>query len=480
MSFLSRNSVNSVNSVRLQRAHAPSFGANRVMRSDFTTRFEQQPNVVECAGKRQASASSAAQQQRKKQRRFHMFQVRREADMQGFLYEKTALHIACQYGYLDVVQELLRENEINVNKQDYTGRTALSFACEKGYLQVVNALLRVNGIHINQADDSECTPLFYACAYGHVEVVHALLRKHGIDVLHGSRHGGTPLHIACANGHVDVVSALLAKDVTLLNLQDMDGTTPLHSACEQRQFDVVVLLLRTNGIDITVKRHREANSRYMLDSSSINPLFDIDEGGKLFINEACKSGHVEVVQALLRLDGIDVNHADSKTLTPLWAASRYDHVEIVKMLLRMKGIDVNKAHYQFTPLYVASERGHLDVVIALVKAKGIDLNKATSVGTTPLEIALRRNHSAIVKVLVYAGCDVPTDMTSPFFSSLKPIIERRKIYLNMYEKKERMLSYIQGPDVGRLLMSFDSFLNFCLEMDAKPDIEEVLRAEAHA
>ena len=51
-------------------------------------------------------------------------------------------------------------------------------------------------------------------------------------------------------------------------------------------------------------------------------------------------GHHEVVDLLLRHDGIDVNQADVNDVTPLYIACELGHFEVVELLLRRDDIDV--------------------------------------------------------------------------------------------------------------------------------------------
>jgi ankyrin repeat protein len=83
-------------------------------------------------------------------------------------------------------------------------------ACEKGHLEVVNTLLKYENIAVNVPDSEGKTPLFVACEKGHLEVVQRLLML-GADVtLASSSPGGrTVLDVALENLHGDVVQGLL-------------------------------------------------------------------------------------------------------------------------------------------------------------------------------------------------------------------------------------------------------------------------------
>ena len=126
--------------------------------------------------------------------------------------------------------------------------------------------------------------------------------------------------------------------------------------------------------------------------------------------------HVDVVEALLKAKGIDVNKAgtcgttnDQPSATPLYHASSRGHVGVVEALLKMPGIDVNAArkYDDSTPLSIASRMGHVGVVEALLDAPGIDVNAARNDGSTPLSLASHVGHVDVVKALLDApGLDL--------------------------------------------------------------------------
>ena len=72
--------------------------------------------------------------------------------------------------------------EKRINQADNEGTTPLSMACQFGYMKVVNVLLIRKEIQINQPDnEGGLTPLFAASVNGHVNVVTALLARTEIN-----------------------------------------------------------------------------------------------------------------------------------------------------------------------------------------------------------------------------------------------------------------------------------------------------------
>ena len=77
------------------------------------------------------------------------------------------------------------------------------------------------------------------------------------------------------------------------------------------------------------------------------------------------------------------------------------HVNIVQALLNVDGIQVNKARTddRVTPINMASFEGHTNVVHALLSVPGIDIFATNKGGDTPLESARKQGHSRAVSLL---------------------------------------------------------------------------------
>ena len=92
----------------------------------------------------------------------------------------------------------------------------------------------------------------------------------------------------------------------------------------------------------------------------------------------------------------------------LVGAARSGNIEVVKTLLNQgMGAD-DLVFIGSTPLLVAMERNHTDIVKLLVK-RGADVNATNSIGETPLIIAIRSSAGKsldMIKFLVGNGADV--------------------------------------------------------------------------
>lgn len=118
---------------------------------------------------------------------------------------------------VDEVTALLNDHpEIDVNWANESlsahGCTALHVACEGGYVQVVKLLLEREDIEVNQEEDLEgYSALSLACSKGRIGVVDLLLADPRVD----AGQYGPPIWTAVFGGHLNVAEALVAssKDI---------------------------------------------------------------------------------------------------------------------------------------------------------------------------------------------------------------------------------------------------------------------------
>jgi len=117
-------------------------------------------------------------------------------------YQLALLEYIYQADPIDLkkVNEIIQFT-IDLNAQDQYGRTALHAACEKGYIDIVIELL-AKGAHI-EARDADCfTPLITATFFDKLNIVEYLVRARAdLFAISGL---GTALHIANMYRHYEI------------------------------------------------------------------------------------------------------------------------------------------------------------------------------------------------------------------------------------------------------------------------------------
>ncbi|PKU78921.1 Ankyrin repeat-containing protein [Dendrobium catenatum] len=174
--------------------------------------------------------------------------------------EETALLIAAEKGFLDVVLELLkyssRETLVRKNRSGYD---ALHVAAREGHLvysslwqkiyadpfttAIVQALLEHDPTLSKAFGPANVTPLISAAIRGHTEAVKFLLDQDTSLLELSKTNGKNALHFSARQGHVEIVKALLGKDQQLARRTDKKGQTALHMAVKGSNCEVVKALV---------------------------------------------------------------------------------------------------------------------------------------------------------------------------------------------------------------------------------------------
>jgi len=228
-------------------------------------------------------------------------------------------------------------------------RPAVCLCVERGSLPLVSLLVEW-GCSVNQRDSGGLSPLHLAASFRHASLVKLLL-SHRADVHAKSDLGATPLHLAAQRGCADIVHLLVSSGAEL-DRPDNKGQPPLVLACIQ--------------------------------------------------------GHAEVVNCLLR-HGAYVNHRDNFGNTPLLQATSAAQLSVdVISALVTGGAVVRQNMNGESPLHavVRGRRTNKSAALKALIATGCSLDVRTTLGHTPMHLAILEKESDLVRMLVSAGCEV--------------------------------------------------------------------------
>ncbi len=269
---------------------------------------------------------------------------------------------------------------VEVNKTTPEGFTALMIASENGYVDVVRLLLAHKDVELNhQANSNGATALYVASQNGHFEMVRLLLARQDVEVNKSTANGYTALMLASQDGHVEVVRLLLARQDVEVNKTPQDDFTALMLASKDGHVEVVRLLLARQ--DVKVNKN--------------------SADGLTALIVASQNGHVEVMRLLLARQDVEVNKTAQDSFTALMLTSHCGHFEMVRLLLARQDVEVNKSSEMGdTALIFASQNGHVEVVRLLLAHPDVEANRTTIDGHSALYVASESGHGAIVSLLV--------------------------------------------------------------------------------
>ncbi|CAL1298237.1 unnamed protein product [Larinioides sclopetarius] len=189
----------------------------------------------------------------------------------------TCLHLAAERGYVEIVRELLKRSDIEVNAKNIdnskyiypiyvgddptrgeltVGKTPLFCAVRRGHLEVVKLLLNHCKTDVNAKDKYDKSCLYVAAVKGYKTIVQDLLRHPKIDVnaKYTCYDHFTPLHIAVQKNLCEIVKALLRHPNIDLNIKDrLYECTPLHTAANYGYADILKHMMTHHKTNVNVK-----------------------------------------------------------------------------------------------------------------------------------------------------------------------------------------------------------------------------------
>ncbi|CAK7354692.1 unnamed protein product [Dovyalis caffra] len=262
----------------------------------------------------------------------------------------TALHSAARSGNLGAVMEILTgtgEEELKelLEKQNQSGETALYVAAEYGYVDVVREMIKYYDLADASIKARNGFDAFHVAAkQGDLEMLKVLMEAHPELSMTVDLSNTTALHTAATQGHIEIVNFLLDAGSSLATIARSNGKTALHSAARNGHVEVVRALL-TMEPGIATR---------------------IDKKGQTALHMAVKGQNIELVEELIVAEPAAVNMIDTKGNTPLHIATRKGRAQIVKLLLRHSGTNVQAVNRTTeTALDTAEKTGHSEIAVIL-------------------------------------------------------------------------------------------------------------------
>ena len=301
--------------------------------------------------------------------------------------KKTACHIACEIGNLELLKFLKEKYNCSLEARDCEEMTPLFYALESKNIQVIEYLIN-QGVNLEHNDFVRQTPFYYACYVSSVEAVRFLYEKGcDIDSLYSSKR--SPLNKAADMGRKDIVEFLVSCCPEIkINETGKRGRTALQMA-------------------VWAKPER--------------------------IGRPDAKDYPEIAEILLE-NGAQVNQKDHEGYTALITAAATGAVKSIPILIKFGAIVDCVNNLNETPIYKASERGHLEVCKLLLEEYKADLFLKSQVANLDcIEISIVNQRYHITKYFLEKVGDKGGD----YFNKIIRMI------LSSYEKRNEILSLIE-------------------------------------
>ncbi|KAK4043332.1 ankyrin repeat-containing domain protein [Parachaetomium inaequale] len=240
--------------------------------------------------------------------------LRQAVDADG----RSAIYHATGYGYLDIVNELLR-HEAQVYASDDGGRP-LDIACERGHVQVLKTVLEMAPpAKYKGSQEHVSSALEKACSWGQTNALRALLPYYDRRRYEGSADGPLDflLCVTSRHGRIDTVLFLLDQRASQrAHDWDYGGRTPLHHAASYNSPKLAqLLILRGAPLDVG-------------DDETKTPLIIVSSANAFHVAE------------ILVKAGADLSVEDSDGTSALYAATLRGHTRLVRFLLDAGGANL--------------------------------------------------------------------------------------------------------------------------------------------
>ena len=214
----------------------------------------------------------------------------------------SALFLASKMGYVSIVKMLLFQPQIDVNLK-YGGKSALSVASEEGWMDVVILLLQCPKTNVDGFDNTildssanptvtEILPQHKSCCLNENEglilaaktddyrAIRGLAQCPDADINYDGT-GKTPLYIASLMGHAKTVDAILKQQKTKPNKgRTTDGKSPFSIASEKGYSNIMALFLKNDNADVNKGWDYDRWPTLEDSTDRVNFAYDLEKKGK--------------------------------------------------------------------------------------------------------------------------------------------------------------------------------------------------------
>jgi len=213
-------------------------------------------------------------------------------------------------------------NKTNINDYNslHNRYTALHYACIYGNIDILNDLIKLPNIDVNVVDSNNMTPLYLACQFNYVDCVIKLLKHPSINLnIRCNKMNFTPLMICCYNGYVNIYDIFYGYDAKYVESNIGELLLTSSKILGNKLFPILLDMYNNNNINLT----------------NINDINDmIDNNGNNSLHYLCLNEDINNIKLLLSKNkNINVGKKNNVNHTPLFISCYKYNPEMVKIFL---------------------------------------------------------------------------------------------------------------------------------------------------
>lgn len=287
---------------------------------------------------------------------------------------------------LQLLKRLVTQHKIDLNakfievrKKNHADLCPIHLASYRGYTYMLQYLIE-NKCDVNHTTTTLRRTALHFAVLRHKMACMLLLIAAGAKLDAKDTFSNSPCHYAADDGYCQILDVLIRRGVNV-NTLDITSKTPLMKAVRNNKTDAVLRLLRAQcNINIT------------------------DRNSDMALHYAARNGCADVIDILISAGSlIDVQNYWGRT--PLMEAVCYNHKDAVARLLKAH-CDLNRREFKTgdTALHIAIKRNYTDVV-GLLLAAGSRHDIYNHQGETAAYDAVVSNKVDIIRLMVIHNCD---------------------------------------------------------------------------
>ncbi|XP_033761299.1 serine/threonine-protein phosphatase 6 regulatory ankyrin repeat subunit B-like [Pecten maximus] len=322
---------------------------------------------------------------------------------------------------LQLLKRLVTQHKIDLNakfievrKKNHADLCPIHLASYRGYTYMLQYLIE-SKCDVNQTTTTLRRTALHFAVLRHKMACMLLLIAAGAQLDAKDTFSNSPCHYAADDGYCQMLDVLIRRGVNVDTL-DITSKTPLMKAVRNNKTDAVLRLLRAQcNINIT------------------------DRNSDMALHYAARNGCADVLDILISAGSlIDVQNYWGRT--PLMETVCYNHKDAVARLLKAS-CDLNRREFKTgdTALHIAIKRNYTEVV-GLLLAAGSRHDIYNHQGETAAYDAVVSNKVEIIRLMVIHNCDL--EQPGKYFSD--------GVYKSLFQIAAEKGHF----DICRLLASF--------------------------